>query len=423
MKLKLILTKKCTKLHKPCVNCPYPKNEIPISVFFKDGIELASCFYCREYYGNAKNRFREKNKKLANEAKQAIMENKSDVGYCPYEMHVSAVNSIYPRNQVPKNLFLKNQNDLNSGLLDTCLDCRNYEINQNRIKSFESQNRGFFRCSKCGVEITNDKRALNLDGSLSKTCQRCKDYLNENSRYIRNCYRQIKLELIEKQQASCNLCKCIFFQPNGNLIVNKLKTYMKDDGNRYVLYGDIEYPVIEIIRTYRQILEIDIIDLDHIPEDELRNRGWLAPEEKYDPKRIRVSILQSETSMRNESKYCQPLCVECHIKETIRREKGISHKLSRLGLEKSSYVNKLKECGCQSCGIKPGDLPRFIHMDHLDPKTKKNDISMMIRDDMYSLKDLIDECSKCRPLCAHCHRIHTRNQINQGIFLPEIIDE
>ena len=34
----------------------------------------------------------------------------------------------------------------------------------------------------------------------------------------------------------------------------------------------------------------------------------------------------------------------------------------------------------------------------------------------YSLDDLIKECSKCRVLCKHCHKIHTNKQAKEGLF-------
>jgi len=50
---------------------------------------------------------------------------------------------------------------------------------------------------------------------------------------------------------------------------------------------------------------------------------------------------------------------------------------------------------------------RFIHFDHINPEDKIDNISSMICDSSYSIQDISLEISKCRILCAFCHRIHT----------------
>jgi hypothetical protein len=121
--------------------------------------------------------------------------------------------------------------------------------------------------------------------------------------------------------------------------------------------------------------------------------------------------MKSERSMRLESKGCQNLCVKCHIEETIDREIGVdeNHR-SLLAREKIRYLDTIKVNGCVSCKEKYPNLYRFIDMDHIDPSNKIDNISCMINNDDITLDQFKEECHKCRPLCRHCHIIHTRNQ-------------
>ncbi|WPH58329.1 hypothetical protein SEA_ALONE_1 [Streptomyces phage Alone3] len=50
-----------------------------------------------------------------------------------------------------------------------------------------------------------------------------------------------------------------------------------------------------------------------------------------------------------------------------------------------------------------------MEFDHLDRATKTAEISYLIP--RASLERLQEELSKCRVLCANCHRIHTAHQL------------
>jgi hypothetical protein len=78
-------------------------------------------------------------------------------------------------------------------------------------------------------------------------------------------------------------------------------------------------------------------------------------------------------------------------------------------------TNEIKIKGCELCGYKNTSLLRFFEFDHIDPKTKIDCVAIMIKK-AYTIDDLIKECAKCRVLCGHCHRIHTRNQVRNGII-------
>jgi hypothetical protein len=63
---------------------------------------------------------------------------------------------------------------------------------------------------------------------------------------------------------------------------------------------------------------------------------------------------------------------------------------------------------CDICGgIFP---PVAMDWDHLDPKQKSFEICQEGIREMYSQEKLLEEISKCRLLCANCHRVHSAIQ-------------
>jgi len=67
--------------------------------------------------------------------------------------------------------------------------------------------------------------------------------------------------------------------------------------------------------------------------------------------------------------------------------------------------------GCVFCGYKKH--PDAIHFDHIDPSTKKREISTMWG---YSKEAIKEEMKKCRLLCANCHAEHTAKQMETGVI-------
>jgi hypothetical protein len=62
------------------------------------------------------------------------------------------------------------------------------------------------------------------------------------------------------------------------------------------------------------------------------------------------------------------------------------------------------EKGCEMCGY--NEHPAALDFDHINPEEKSFIISHAVsRDRPWSLIEA--EVSKCRILCANCHRIHT----------------
>ncbi len=74
-------------------------------------------------------------------------------------------------------------------------------------------------------------------------------------------------------------------------------------------------------------------------------------------------------------------------------------------LRRRYWLDKYKESkGCSACGYNAEGVA--IDFDHIDPKTKKFNISHRLA--AATLKSLFTEIRKCRLLCANCHRIKTK---------------
>ncbi len=64
--------------------------------------------------------------------------------------------------------------------------------------------------------------------------------------------------------------------------------------------------------------------------------------------------------------------------------------------------------GCFLCGY--NRCSRSLHFHHLDPKTKKRDVSGLLAQN-YSLRIIKEEMAKCILVCANCH-----GEIHAGII-------
>lgn len=419
--------KECQGNHQNCVGSPYPKNKVPVSLFRKNPDDTNSktfrtCFHCRNYNTIKTRRYAVKKSRKIREIKAKLVSENSKFSYCSHSSHDTIVKFSIPRDKVPIESFLKYPDDPKSQVLDTCLECREFLKGKHEISKddyiFSAKLEGLFWCPGCRKNIENEERCLNLDGTYGSLCTECKDRKIESNKKVSRNYLNLKLEFIKKYQCSCYICKCLYFRPeNDSLCVTKIPTYEKEDGERYARLDGEEFSVKNIIDVRYEKLELSIIEFDHLTEEEQRERKMLLPDQKYVPKVDMVSKIRGKHAMKVESGKCQHLCAKCHINETIRRE-GI-HKTVRTNgvtFEKINYVRLIKKDGCSSCGDVGGHY-RFYDLDHLDPKSKRTEISRMVITS-YSLEDVIEECKKCRVLCKHCHIIRTIRQIKLGLFLP-----
>lgn len=345
--------------------------------------------------------------------------------FCPSTSHEGLANSSYPRNAVPVELFRKEPNNNNSALWETCLDCRNLgaqrtkNTKQRMIDKIESV--GGKSCSTCCKEINKEIEVYNRNGKLSKLCSNCKIASKNRTKMLQDIYKKIKMEFIMTFQVSCQLCQCLYFKPqNESLIVDIYKTYLKEDGKRYMTFSGIEYLVSFVLENCSHLLEISIIELDHLSKEEQLERGLIKSFDEYIPKKKGVNQLHSEDAIRLEARKCQNLCMKCHVTTTINREGGWKTHINGTILEqqKAKYIIDLKSKGCISCGFKDEKLHRFLEMDHLEDKI--DSISAMVRNENISFEALIEETKKCRVLCRHCHKIHTMKQKEKGILSLKI---
>ena len=219
-----------------------------------------------------------------------------------------------------------------------------------------------------------------------------------------------------ENKCSCMKCNKIFLQPEeGKFQVQEFPTYLKDN-IRYIKYENVEYDVENFFRAHEKLLELRILEYDHLTEEEQRERGLLKEGDIFVPKMNDISQLTSDDAIEVEIRKVQLLCSRCHVEETKKRETG--RPATGLTLLKLNYVNNLKKEGCSICGFYDPELHRFLDFDHLDPPNKVESISHMVYSYDYSLEDVIKETDKSvtRIACRFCHTIHTSWQIEQGII-------
>lgn len=393
----------------------YPKDSVPAFLFIdqKTGKSYKCCLDCRLYGRKLNIRHQQKTTESVKES----LDRNTGVIMCLDSGH-SNKGSHFPRNSVPTEMFRKNMENPKSILVKTCIDCREYQNALNRerrnLKKEESESKGLFYCTNCSKELPLLDRATNRDKTYSTLCNKCK--IGEKTRRINlvGSLRKIKLEFIQNYQSCCYICGCLFISNPTKPSAIKLQPVFIN-GVKSVEYEGIEYPVAQFIVDNHDKFETNILQFDHLSEIEQRERGMLLDHEKYIPKRCIVSKASSESAMRLEAKKCQLLCAKCHVIITMAREKGFAYNSrSHAERKKLEYILGVKSIGCSVCGYKNDKLPRFFDFDHIDPSSKRKELSRMVKDDIYTLDDVVSEILKCRVLCHHCHIIHTQNQIDKG---------
>lgn len=409
----------CSSKNHVVSGSTFPRDRVPKSRFEKWGTSeyYKQCIDCRFYHKRSHQRSAEVNKIKTEERRL----NSSEFGYCGSGDHLSC-GSPYERDQVPIALFRKNPDDPNSVLFDYCYDCRKHIACRRKRdldkKKLEANAEGKFVCNTCFRIGTLDERPANVDGTTSTKCKSCKAAQKVQVIALRKCFGDILMEFIVRFDVSCQLCECIFLKPSDDgYIIPQLSTYLRD-GFRYVNYGSLALLASDFINDFRDRLELRIIQLDHLTEQEQRERGILQPDMPYVPKAGSVSSMLSRDTMRSEAAKCQHLCGRCHVKVTIAREPGSRYNRKSLAIrEKLEYVNRLKEKngGCSICKFWDPTIVRFFQMDHIDPSQKVDNISAMVQSPSYTMEDIVNECNKCRVLCQHCHVIHTSKQKRGGI--------
>lgn len=90
----------------------------------------------------------------------------------------------------------------------------------------------------------------------------------------------------------------------------------------------------------------------------------------------------------------------------INKEK-LRARAERVRKDNLRITNEIKmKNGCEACGYR--EHPAALHFDHIDRTTKRTNVGNMVNG-AYNIKDIMEEVSKCRVLCANCHAIKTVN--------------
>ena len=399
----------------------YPRDKVPKTMFLKDpnnpdSEKLETCLDCREKINE---QVKERRANLREIAELKRQDPNAKFVICIDPQH--QVISKYKRDEVPRHMFMKFPENPKSPLRKRCSDCRcidnerrltNKDLNEEKVGDNE------FYCRPCNKIKPLEEQATKLNGEKSKMCKKC--LINDQNSYARSAaLRQtIKMEIIKKNGCSCEKCKKIFLRPEtSNSGVIELSTYERDN-IFYVTYKDREYTVENFLDEFEELLELRILEYDHLTEEEQRERGLLGENDIFVPKKDNLCHLAGEDSIRLETVKTQLIDSRCHTEETIRRQLPNPYPQNKFCEEKMTYVNKLKCKGCSVCGFYDPTLHRFLDFDHLIPKDKVECIAEMVRNPAYSMEDLIKETDELvtRILCKFCHAIHTDYQRKAGII-------
>jgi hypothetical protein len=419
-------TRECVTLNHKSRGSKYPKDKVPIEKFVREGHPnkpYSMCEDCRNY--EKKINSLKKEEKLEALKKEELENPESKVRTCHSKYHDIENVSIYPRSQVPKENFLI---EVQKGVFKNSLDCkecrvfnRKYKEKQDKRMHEEAKKQNGFSCKMCHYILDHSKRALNNDGSLSRLCKLCKlkekESKKKRKQELKAIYRSIQREKIEEIGCSCSVCNRIILKPENedSRVVIKLDTYIKDE-ERYVDYKGETYLTKDFINKFSDLLEYRVLDLDHLTEKELRERGILKEGEEYLGKQGEVSMMKNEYDMRKEARVTQIACVECHVRVTISREGGRHHKYEE---DKWNYILSRKAEGCIFCGFYDPSLLRFLEFNHRNPSQKIACVSTMAWDNKYSYDQLVNEGEKTDVACKCCHRIETSIQRLKGL-IPKI---
>lgn len=252
-----------------------------------------------------------------------------------------------------------------------------------------------------------------ISGNSGKHCIDCHNKNVARRKDIKLLRENHLINRIIENECCCEKCKRIYLEPaEGTEYAVEIETY-DFEGSRMIDFDKEKHFALDFIHENIDRLELAVLDQDHLTETEQRERGLLTQDDPFVGKRALVSGLVSRDAIELESLKTQLLCCRCHAEETIRRRKGCIEKAR----QKKAYVDDCKKkAECSLCSYKNPLLLPFFDYDHIDIYSKIANISAMVQSSQYTLNDIAIEMKKCRLLCRHCHRIHTRKQHEQGLI-------
>jgi hypothetical protein len=329
--------------------------------------------------------------------------------------------SPYQKHEVPIRLFVNSVHNYGQ-IYKYCIDCRKYGTKNKKKwkKNLSTVPQNHFRCSVCAVVSNISLIAKKSNGDNSKsTCQRCFDH---SKRHITNLSKNIhlmQLQRILETGQSCVVLKTIDLKPTDDNPWFIRRIPIIDEG---VTFEGKEYYHMDFVRLFEDQLEFRHLENDHIPQDEWEKR-WpqnVYPTKKWTEKEDNVYNIKTIIGQKIEFSKCQLVSKLGHDIVTENRQNSASS-YTTSSRKKKEWVDdyKRKTKGyCALCKQYHVNVPlRFLHFDHTNINKKTDTIARMVHDPTITLQTLVEEAElHCRLLCAHCHKLHTKNQFASGIL-------
>ncbi len=303
----------------------------------------------------------------------------------------------------PKTDFETRRLDGKVTLRQKCKRCRNKmntHLESKKIKYRETTDGTTSLCVRCHATFKHVDMAVTVGGSYSSTCKSCSVPVGHSNDILyarkKHMVYELKKEHIMGNGASCKRCMYIFLKTDLGHPIQCLDAI---DGN--VTYMDNVLPVREFLEAHFDLLDLDILEFDHLPQFT----------------KINVITCMPPSLMRAEAQKCQMVCGRCHVIVTTERATA-KRELENRTLAKQhaarQHINmrKLEVGGCALCGHFDKNLLAFFHWDHLNPATKIACVSEMASN--HTLDEIDKEIAKCQLLCKHCHRKRTLDQYKNG---------
>ena len=280
----------------------------------------------------------------------------------------------------------KNKRDLLQKEKRKFFDFENTSSHKKCTKCFRIKDIDMFgnddKCNPCCKAIKNSNLKLKHNVDLAGTmypeqilCMKCynlkpkNDFITEQRRILGRC---------------CTECRNYIFERNDALAYKILELKKEKGKNGCVDCGE---------------KDIRLLEFDHIDRKTKICDIWRC---------------RTVDSAIREADKCVMRCIICHIRRTkIQLNYGSSLK------EAKAYVDgyKMKIGGCQLCGWFDPNLLEALHFDHIEPENKIDDISHMLKTNDIDMID--EEIPKCRLICAHCHKLHTIDQLGYMLYLDK----
>jgi hypothetical protein len=130
--------------------------------------------------------------------------------------------------------------------------------------------------------------------------------------------------------------------------------------------------------------------------------GEPKPKTEFNRNRSKKDGLQSKC------RDCSRDLAKAHFENNREHYRNRNREYRRKLLEE---VQKLKDRPCQDCG---GSFPPYVmDFDHLDGETKVGSVGSLRK--LGSLRQILQEVSKCEVVCANCHRVRTHRWNEQMV--------